>query len=187
MKTCYGEPLTPCALDDTAHHREVLVTPATRSGSAENYERTLNPVRNMAGASWLPGVHKLPCSKGANNTAVGEPIFAGVAVSQVAMFATTVYLHRFLAHGGIELRPELRAASRIVIWLTTAMKPRSSRPSAVVAESRSACSRSSTGPSKRSPWKTPCGPMPAGPSSVARRSGVRPGQAGEAGAYGTSS
>jgi hypothetical protein len=32
--------LDPCALDDTAHHREALVTPAARSGPAENYERT---------------------------------------------------------------------------------------------------------------------------------------------------
>ena len=51
-------------------------------------------------------------------------IVVGFAVTQVAMFATTVYLHRFLAHGGIELRPEVRAASRIVIWLSTALKPR---------------------------------------------------------------
>jgi stearoyl-CoA desaturase (delta-9 desaturase) len=51
-------------------------------------------------------------------------IFVGFAVTQVAMFATTVYLHRFLAHSGIELRPEVRAASRVVIWLTTALKPR---------------------------------------------------------------
>ena len=51
-------------------------------------------------------------------------VLVGVAVTQLAMFATTVYLHRFLAHVGIELRPEVRAASRIVIWVTTAMKPR---------------------------------------------------------------
>jgi stearoyl-CoA desaturase (delta-9 desaturase) len=48
----------------------------------------------------------------------------GFTVTQVAMLATTVYLHRFLAHGGIELRPEVRAASRVVIWITTALKPR---------------------------------------------------------------
>jgi stearoyl-CoA desaturase (delta-9 desaturase) len=51
------------------------------------------------------------------------PVFAFV-ISQVAMLTTTVYLHRFLAHGGIELRPEARAVARIVIWMTTALKPR---------------------------------------------------------------
>ena len=51
-------------------------------------------------------------------------VLAAFAVTQVAMFVTTVYLHRFLAHGGIELRPEVRAVSRVVIWVSTAMKPR---------------------------------------------------------------
>jgi stearoyl-CoA desaturase (delta-9 desaturase) len=54
---------------------------------------------------------------------VATMMFAFV-ITQVAMLATTVYLHRYLAHGGIELRAEVRAASRIVIWLTTALKPR---------------------------------------------------------------
>lgn len=51
-------------------------------------------------------------------------VVVGFAVTQLAMFATTVYLHRFLAHGSIELRPEVRAASRVVLWITTALKPR---------------------------------------------------------------
>ncbi len=51
-------------------------------------------------------------------------IVVGFMVTQVAMFATTVYMHRYLAHGGIELRPEVRAVSRVVIWVTTALKPR---------------------------------------------------------------
>jgi stearoyl-CoA desaturase (Delta-9 desaturase) len=41
-----------------------------------------------------------------------------------AIGATTVYLHRYLAHGGIELRPEVRTVMRVVIWITTALKPR---------------------------------------------------------------
>jgi stearoyl-CoA desaturase (delta-9 desaturase) len=48
----------------------------------------------------------------------------GVLVTQVAMLVTTVYLHRHLAHGGVELRPEVRAVSRVVLWMTTALKPR---------------------------------------------------------------
>jgi stearoyl-CoA desaturase (delta-9 desaturase) len=48
----------------------------------------------------------------------------GFLITQLAMLATTIYLHRFLAHGGIELRPEVRAGSRVLIWMTTALKPR---------------------------------------------------------------
>lgn len=48
----------------------------------------------------------------------------GFVITQLALFATTVYLHRYLAHGGIELRPEVRAVSRMIIWITTALKPR---------------------------------------------------------------
>ena len=51
------------------------------------------------------------------------PVLA-LLICQVAMMTTTVYLHRYLAHGGIELRPEVRAVARIVLWITTALKPR---------------------------------------------------------------
>jgi stearoyl-CoA desaturase (delta-9 desaturase) len=51
------------------------------------------------------------------------PVLA-LLICQLAMETTTVYLHRYLAHGGIELRPEVRAIARIVIWTTTALKPR---------------------------------------------------------------
>jgi stearoyl-CoA desaturase (delta-9 desaturase) len=48
----------------------------------------------------------------------------GVVVTQLAMLTTTVYLHRHLAHRSVELRPELRAASRVLIWVSSGMKPR---------------------------------------------------------------
>jgi stearoyl-CoA desaturase (delta-9 desaturase) len=51
-------------------------------------------------------------------------VVAGLIVTQVAMCATSVYLHRCLAHGGIELRSPVRMLSRVVIWITTALKPR---------------------------------------------------------------
>jgi stearoyl-CoA desaturase (delta-9 desaturase) len=54
---------------------------------------------------------------------VAVPAFA-LLICQVAMMTTTVYLHRYLAHGGVELRPEVRAIARVVLWLTTALKPR---------------------------------------------------------------
>ncbi len=51
-------------------------------------------------------------------------VLAGVLITQTAMLATTVYLHRFLAHRSIELRPEVQTISRVIIWMTTALKPR---------------------------------------------------------------
>jgi len=54
---------------------------------------------------------------------VAVPVLA-LVICQLAMGATTVYLHRYLAHGGIELRPEARAVARVLIWITTALKPR---------------------------------------------------------------
>jgi stearoyl-CoA desaturase (delta-9 desaturase) len=54
---------------------------------------------------------------------LAAPLLA-LVICQIAMFATTVYLHRYLAHGGIELRPEARAVARVLIWMTTALKPR---------------------------------------------------------------
>lgn len=47
-----------------------------------------------------------------------------VIVTQLTMLVTTVYLHRHLAHHSVEFRPEIRAASRILIWITSGMKPR---------------------------------------------------------------
>jgi stearoyl-CoA desaturase (delta-9 desaturase) len=47
-----------------------------------------------------------------------------VVVTQLTMLVTTVYLHRHLAHHSVELRPEVRAASRFLIWISSGMKPR---------------------------------------------------------------
>lgn len=64
-------------------------------------------------------------------SAVSSYLFLGIAaivaalvVTQIAMCATTVYMHRCLAHAAIELRPALAMASRVLIWITTALKPR---------------------------------------------------------------
>lgn len=40
------------------------------------------------------------------------------------MFSTTVYLHRFAAHKAITLAPSVRFIFRLLIWLTTGIKPR---------------------------------------------------------------
>lgn len=51
-------------------------------------------------------------------------MLVGLGLSQVALFCTTIYLHRALAHRAITLRPSLQMAFRVLIWLTTGIKPR---------------------------------------------------------------
>ncbi len=48
----------------------------------------------------------------------------GVAVTQIAIFVTTIYLHRGLAHGALKFHPVLTLVFRSIIWITTGMKPR---------------------------------------------------------------
>ena len=48
----------------------------------------------------------------------------GLAVSQVAVIATSVYLHRTLAHRALTLHPFAEMAFRIVLWLTTGQSRR---------------------------------------------------------------
>ena len=51
-------------------------------------------------------------------------ILIGLGVSQVAIFATTIYLHRCLAHRSVRLHPALAFGFRIVLWVTTGLRPR---------------------------------------------------------------
>lgn len=51
-------------------------------------------------------------------------LLAGLAVTQLAIFATTVYLHRALAHRALTLDRRVAFALRFVIWITTGMRPR---------------------------------------------------------------
>jgi stearoyl-CoA desaturase (delta-9 desaturase) len=55
---------------------------------------------------------------------LGVGLVFGLLISQLSLLTTTVFMHRYLAHGAIALRREVRAASRIWIWITTALKPR---------------------------------------------------------------
>lgn len=49
---------------------------------------------------------------------------AALVVTQVATFATTVYLHRALAHRALTLHPAVVLPCRAVLWITTGMRPR---------------------------------------------------------------
>lgn len=57
-------------------------------------------------------------------SAVLVALVVGFVVTQVATFATTVYLHRTLSHKAIAMTPGLAWCFRAVIWLTTGIRPR---------------------------------------------------------------
>jgi stearoyl-CoA desaturase (delta-9 desaturase) len=49
-------------------------------------------------------------------------ILVAVALTQMAVFVTSIYLHRSLAHHSIVLHPVAALAFRIVLWLTTGQR-----------------------------------------------------------------
>jgi stearoyl-CoA desaturase (delta-9 desaturase) len=51
-------------------------------------------------------------------------VIAGLAVTQISVFATTVYLHRALAHRALSVRSPVALGFRFAIWITTGMRPR---------------------------------------------------------------
>ena len=46
------------------------------------------------------------------------------AVTQVALLMTTLYLHRALSHRSVTLTPGVAGACRVVLWITTGIRPR---------------------------------------------------------------
>ncbi len=51
-------------------------------------------------------------------------VLVGLAVCQVAIFVTTVFLHRALAHRALTLSPAVTMVFRIVTWITVGIRPR---------------------------------------------------------------
>lgn len=51
-------------------------------------------------------------------------VLVGLALAETAIFATTVYLHRGLAHRGLTVHPALALVLRTFLWLATGMRPR---------------------------------------------------------------
>ena len=51
-------------------------------------------------------------------------LLVSVFVTQVAVFSTTIYLHRAATHKSLELHPALIFAFRLVLWLTTGLHTR---------------------------------------------------------------
>jgi len=51
-------------------------------------------------------------------------VVVGFLLTQIANVATTVYLHRSLAHRAVTLSPVLTGVFRAIIWLLTGIRPR---------------------------------------------------------------
>jgi stearoyl-CoA desaturase (delta-9 desaturase) len=56
--------------------------------------------------------------------AIAAAVIVGLVVTQVAMFATTVYLHRGITHRALVVHPLLAFVCRATLWITTGMRPR---------------------------------------------------------------
>lgn len=51
-------------------------------------------------------------------------VLVGLATCQVALFVTTIFLHRTLSHRAITMSPGLRFACRVLTWVSTGIRPR---------------------------------------------------------------
>jgi stearoyl-CoA desaturase (delta-9 desaturase) len=51
-------------------------------------------------------------------------LLVAALVTQASVFATTVYLHRVLAHRSLTVRPPVAFAFRLILWITTGIAPR---------------------------------------------------------------
>jgi stearoyl-CoA desaturase (Delta-9 desaturase) len=50
------------------------------------------------------------------------PIVTAVALTQIAVLATSIYLHRTLAHRALRMHPAAALVFRVVLWLTTGQR-----------------------------------------------------------------
>ncbi|MCU1495324.1 MAG: fatty-acid desaturase [Acidimicrobiaceae bacterium] len=51
-------------------------------------------------------------------------VIVGLAVCQIALFCTTVFLHRAVSHKALTVTPGVRFVFRFLIWITTGIRPR---------------------------------------------------------------
>ncbi|MDQ6784648.1 MAG: fatty acid desaturase [Actinomycetota bacterium] len=51
-------------------------------------------------------------------------VLVGLAVMQVAIFLTTIYLHRTLSHRAVTMSPALDFVCRFALWITVGIRPR---------------------------------------------------------------
>ncbi len=55
---------------------------------------------------------------------IAVSVVIGLATCQLAIFLTTIFLHRTLSHRAITMSSGLRFVCRVVIWLSTGIRPR---------------------------------------------------------------
>ena len=51
-------------------------------------------------------------------------VVIGMATAQLAIFVTTIYLHRGVTHSALRLHPVAAYPCRVVIWMTSGIRPR---------------------------------------------------------------
>ena len=51
-------------------------------------------------------------------------VIIGLAICQLGLYLTTVYLHRTLSHRAVKMAPSLAFVCRVLVWLLTGIKPR---------------------------------------------------------------
>lgn len=51
-------------------------------------------------------------------------LLVGFVVSQIALFCTTIYLHRTLSHKALTLSRPVAMVFRVLLWITTGIRPR---------------------------------------------------------------
>jgi len=59
-----------------------------------------------------------------SGTQILAAVIAAFLVTQLAIFTTTVYLHRALTHRALTVHPVVAFPCRLLIWTTTGMRPR---------------------------------------------------------------
>jgi len=55
---------------------------------------------------------------------LARALVAAAVVTQLSILATTVYLHRVLAHRSLTVRPPVAMVFRLIIWMMTGITPR---------------------------------------------------------------
>src|SRR5438105_4293342 len=55
---------------------------------------------------------------------LARTLLAAALVTQASVLATTVYLHRVLAHRSLTVRPAVAMVFRLIIWVMTGITPR---------------------------------------------------------------
>lgn len=51
-------------------------------------------------------------------------VIVALVVCQLALFCTTVFLHRALSHRSLTLSTPVRSVFRVIVWITTGIRPR---------------------------------------------------------------